>query len=170
MASNVVKSLKTRSRVLSLYRRIFRIAQTWKAQSGLNDDSFRESTYMKDEARTLFRQNAHITDQKEIENHIKEAETRIDLTLHYGTPYPRLINLPANTLAAHIMATSSPKKKSTTIASSSSSTSTGDSFVKNNGDSVKEKTRISRRTERALSNSVPNYLKSYTYRPKKEDN
>ncbi|TNN18492.1 Cytohesin-1 [Schistosoma japonicum] len=169
-ASNVVKSLKTRSRVLSLYRRIFRIAETWKAQSGLNDDSFRESTYMKDEARTLFRQNAHITDQKEIENHIKEAETRIDLTLHYGTPYPRLINLPANTLAAHIMATSSPKKKSTTISSSSSSTSTGDSFVKNNGDSVKEKTRISRRTERALSNSVPNYLKSYTYRPKKEDN
>ncbi|KAK4467969.1 hypothetical protein MN116_000239 [Schistosoma mekongi] len=118
---------------------------------------------MKDEARYLFRQNAHITDQKEIENHIKEAETRIDLTLHYGTPYPRLINLPPNTLAAHITATSSPKNKSTTTTSSSSSTSTGDS-------SVKEKTRISRRTERALSNSLPSYLKSYTYRPKKEDN
>lgn len=37
----------------------------------------------------------------------------------------------------------------------------------NNSNSVHEKSRISRRTERALYESVPAYLKSYTYRPKK---
>ncbi|CAH8862877.1 unnamed protein product [Trichobilharzia szidati] len=140
-ASNVVKStLKTRSRVLSLYRQIFRLARVWNAQSGVKEDSIRESEYMKEEARTLFRQNAHLTDEEEIENHIKEAELRIELTLHYGTPYPRLINVPSNTLAAH-------------IAKSSSSS---------------DKAQMSRRTERALRSSIPSYLKSYTHKPVKK--
>ncbi|CAH8574660.1 unnamed protein product [Heterobilharzia americana] len=94
LASNAISSLKTRPHVLSLYRRVFRIARTWKAQSGFKEDSIREAAHMKEEARTLFRQNAHLTDVKEIENHIREAEARIELTLHYGTPYPRLINAP----------------------------------------------------------------------------
>nr|CAH8860009.1 unnamed protein product [Trichobilharzia regenti] len=143
MASNVVnRTLKTRSRVLSLYRQIFRLARVWNAQSGVKEDSIRESEYMKEEARTLFRQNAHLTDEEEIENHIKEAELRIELTLHYGTPYPRLINIPPNTLAAH-------------IAKSSSSSSS-------------DKAQMSRRTERALRSSIPSYLKSYTYKPVKK--
>ncbi|CAH8534522.1 unnamed protein product [Schistosoma turkestanicum] len=155
-ASNVVNSPQTRSLILSLYRRIFRIARTWQANSGLPEDSAREADYMKEEARILFRQNAHVTDVKEIENYIKEAETRIELTLHYGTPYPRLINLPSNTLVAHM--------------TSSTASSSGNFAVNPNNvneKNVPEKRRISRRTERALYESVPAYLKSYTYRPKK---
>ncbi|CAH8534489.1 unnamed protein product [Schistosoma turkestanicum] len=153
IASNVVNSPQTRSRILALYRRIFRIARTWQANSGLPEDSAREADYMKEEARILFRQNAHVTDVKEIENYIKEAETRIELTLHYGTPYPRLINLPSNTLVAHM----------------TSSSGGNDAVNPNNVNekNVPEKRRISRRTERALYESIPAYLKSYTYRPKK---
>ncbi|CAH8596607.1 unnamed protein product [Schistosoma bovis] len=158
-AANVVNSVKTRPRVLSLYRQIFRIARIWQANSGSVEDSSRQADYIKEEARTLFRQNAHITDEIEIENHIKEAEARIELTLHYGTPYPRLTNLPPNTLAAHM---NTSTKGSTPPPSSSESFTTT-----NNSNSVHEKSRISRRTERALYESVPAYLKSYTYRPKK---
>ncbi|VDO96506.1 unnamed protein product, partial [Schistosoma margrebowiei] len=93
-------------------------------------------------------------------NHIKEAEARIELTLHYGTPYPRLTNLPPNTLAAH-MNTSTMGSTQPPSSSGSFTTTT------NNSNSVHEKSRISRRTERALYESVPAYLKSYTYRPKK---
>ncbi|XP_018645715.1 hypothetical protein Smp_113740 [Schistosoma mansoni] len=117
---------------------------------------------MKKEARTLFRQNAHITDEIEIENHIKEAEARIELTLHYGTPYPRLSNLPPNTLAAYMITST---KRSTPPPSSSLSSES--LTTTNNSNSTHEKRRISRRTERALYESVPSYLKSYSYRPKK---
>ncbi|VDP33179.1 unnamed protein product [Schistosoma curassoni] len=99
--------------------------------------------------------------QCEKTNHIKEAEARIELTLHYGTPYPRLTNLPPNTLAAHM---NTSTKGSTPPPSSSESFTT---TTTNNSNSVHEKSRISRRTERALYESVPAYLKSYTYRPKK---
>ncbi|CAI2731601.1 unnamed protein product [Schistosoma spindalis] len=119
---------------------------------------------MKEEARNLFRQNAHITDEIEIENHIREAEARIELTLHYGTPYPRLTNLPPNTLAAHMITST---KRSTTTTPPSSSSSNESFTTNNNSNNVHEKSRISRRTERALYESVPSYLKSYTYRPKK---
>lgn len=66
-AANVVNSVKTRPRVLSLYRQIFRIARIWQANSGSAEDSSRQADYIKEEARTLFRQNAHITDEIEIE-------------------------------------------------------------------------------------------------------
>lgn len=66
-AANVVNSVKTRPRVLSLYRQIFRIARIWQANSGSVEDSSRQADYIKEEARTLFRQNAHITDEIEIE-------------------------------------------------------------------------------------------------------
>ncbi|CAH8614812.1 unnamed protein product [Schistosoma rodhaini] len=166
MAANVVNSVNTRPRVLSLYRRIFRIARTWQANTGSVEDSSSQADYMKKEARTLFRQNAHITDEIEIENHIKEAEARIELTLHYGTPYPRLSNLPPNTLAAY-MITSTKRSTPPPPSSSSSSSESFTTTNNNNNNSMHEKRRISRRTERALYESVPSYLKSYSYRPKK---
>ncbi|CAH8616651.1 unnamed protein product [Schistosoma haematobium] len=141
------------------------IARIWQANSGSAEDSSRQADYIKEEARTLFRQNAHITDEIEIENHIKEAEARIELTLHYGTPYPRLTNLPPNTLAAHM--NTSTKGSTPPPSSSGSFTTTTTTTTTNNSNSVHEKSRISRRTERALYESVPAYLKSYTYRPKK---
>ncbi|MEQ2168485.1 hypothetical protein GOODEAATRI_014902 [Goodea atripinnis] len=50
-------TLSTRSAVLSLYMRVFRIARAWQAQTGIMSDTEAERKYIVQEARTLFRQN-----------------------------------------------------------------------------------------------------------------
>lgn len=50
-------ALSTRSTVLSLYIRVFRIARAWQAQTGAVSDSEAERRYIEQEARSLFRQN-----------------------------------------------------------------------------------------------------------------
>ncbi len=50
----------TRRTVLSLYMRVFRIARTWQAQSGVTSDTETERKYILQEARTLFRQNQQV--------------------------------------------------------------------------------------------------------------
>ncbi|KAL7055855.1 hypothetical protein AAHC03_022537 [Spirometra sp. Aus1] len=88
-----------RSRVLSLYRRILRLAQNWSSADGDPVKTAQERDYIREEARRLFRRNARVTDPAEINAHILEAESRIELALHYKTPYPRLSNIPQSTLA-----------------------------------------------------------------------
>ncbi|KAF5397443.1 hypothetical protein PHET_09536 [Paragonimus heterotremus] len=56
----------TRARVLALYRRVFQLARHWRASSGLEADTLKEASYIRDEARSLFRQNATLTDEQEI--------------------------------------------------------------------------------------------------------
>ncbi|XP_059835305.1 LYR motif containing protein 1 isoform X2 [Hemitrygon akajei] len=89
----------TRSEVLSLYRRIFRIARTWQALSGLSDDTLKEKQYIITEAKTLFRKNRNLTDAEAIKSCIMECHTRIEMGLHYRIPYPRPIHLPPMGLA-----------------------------------------------------------------------
>ncbi|VDM00154.1 unnamed protein product [Schistocephalus solidus] len=199
VTNSVVRTWSTladsnRSRVLSLYRRILRLAQHWSSADGdpvktaqerdrrilrlaqhwssADGDPVKtaqERDYIRDEARRLFRRNAQVTDPVEIamrhvvsfgamlrsptlwrlirtiwlcqplpclyifQAHILEAESRIELALHYKTPYPRLSNLPQSTLAGGTSAT-----------------------------------RAFRRTRRLIDESVPAYLKSYTQaEPKK---
>lgn len=50
----------TQRTVLSLYTRVFRIARSWQAQSGIPSDTDIERKYILDEARTLFRQNQQV--------------------------------------------------------------------------------------------------------------
>ncbi|EDO47996.1 predicted protein [Nematostella vectensis] len=40
-----------------------------------------------------------ISDVSEIDQCIKEAESRIEMALHYGTAYPRMINVPPAAIA-----------------------------------------------------------------------
>ncbi|KAM6897123.1 LYR motif containing protein 1 [Xenentodon cancila] len=89
----------TRSTVLSLYMRVFRIARTWQAQSGVKGDTATEREYIVQEARTLFRQNQEMTDQESIKKCIEECEARIEIGLHYRNPYPRATYLPPMGLA-----------------------------------------------------------------------
>ncbi|KAF7652605.1 hypothetical protein LDENG_00094460 [Lucifuga dentata] len=89
----------TRRTVLSLYIRVFRIARTWQAHSGVRSDTETERKYIVQEARTLFRQNQQMTDQESIKRCIEECEARIDIGLHYRNPYPRPIHLPPMGLA-----------------------------------------------------------------------
>ncbi|KAA0192965.1 LYR motif-containing protein 1, partial [Fasciolopsis buskii] len=135
----------TRSHVLSLYRRILRLARFWKSSTGSLEDTIAEAAYIRHEAGTLFRLNAGITDEELIKAHIREAESRIELAEHYGTPYPRLANLPPSTMAAHVSRKSAQAVHSDEMADTSRS----------------GQTHISRRTERALRDSMPSYLKSY---------
>ncbi|KAM9832474.1 LYR motif containing protein 1 [Neosynchiropus ocellatus] len=92
-------SASTRRAVLSLYMRVFRVARSWSAQSGVNTDSQTERKYIIQEARTLFRQNQQLTDEASIKRCIEECEARIEIGLHYKNPYPRATYLPPLGLA-----------------------------------------------------------------------
>ncbi|KAL2078537.1 hypothetical protein ACEWY4_026222 [Coilia grayii] len=89
----------TRAEVLSLYRRIFRIARSWHAQSTLQHDTDAERRYIVQEAQTLFRQNQQLTEQESIKKCIDECNARIEIGLHYRNPYPRPTYLPPMGLA-----------------------------------------------------------------------
>ncbi|XP_048764183.1 LYR motif-containing protein 1-like [Ostrea edulis] len=91
--------MSVRKEVLGLYRRILRLSRTWQSASGQANDTRTEKRYITEEAKMLFRKNQNITDENEIREHIKEAHTRIELALHYKTPYPRHVNIPQNVLA-----------------------------------------------------------------------
>ncbi|XP_071381365.1 LYR motif containing protein 1 [Centroberyx affinis] len=89
----------TRQTVLSLYKRVFRIARTWQAQTAVTSDTETERKYIVQEARSLFRQNQQLTDQESIKKCIEECEARIEIGLHYRNPYPRASYLPPMGLA-----------------------------------------------------------------------
>lgn len=95
----------THRTVLSLYIRVFRIARSWQAQSGIPSDTEIERKYILEEARTLFRQNqqvwavalwwqeggalqlgwlgspfsSQLTEQDSIKKCIEECEARIEI-------------------------------------------------------------------------------------------
>uniref|UniRef100_A0A672YEF3 Complex 1 LYR protein domain-containing protein n=1 Tax=Sphaeramia orbicularis TaxID=375764 RepID=A0A672YEF3_9TELE len=85
--------------LLSLYMRVFRIARTWQAQSGVTSDTETERKYILQEARSLFRQNQQLSDEGSIKSCIEECEARIEIGLHYRNPYPRATYLPPMGLA-----------------------------------------------------------------------
>ncbi|XP_072454053.1 LYR motif-containing protein 1 isoform X2 [Notamacropus eugenii] len=90
----------TRQEVLSLYRRIFRLARRWHAASGQMEDTIREKQYIINEARMLFQKNKNLTDLELIKQCIDECTARIEIGLHYQIPYPRPIHLPPMALTA----------------------------------------------------------------------
>ena len=50
----------SKKEVLSVYRRILRVARTWRASSGLAKDTLEERNYIASECRELFRQNSEV--------------------------------------------------------------------------------------------------------------
>ncbi|XP_048575347.1 LYR motif-containing protein 1-like [Nematostella vectensis] len=85
--------------VLNLYKRILTLSKTWQPLSSSSAQVVQERKYIKDEARNLFKKNKNISDVSEIDQCIKEAESRIEMALHYGTAYPRMINVPPAAIA-----------------------------------------------------------------------
>lgn len=77
---------------------MLREAKTWQAASGSATDTWKEQEYIKDEAKRLFKQNKRVTDENEILEHIKEANSRIEIAIHYNNPYPRPLNYPQTVL------------------------------------------------------------------------
>lgn len=84
--------MTARRSVLSIYRKILQTSKTWKAVS--EKDTQEEQKYILNEARKLFRKNMHLTDPKQIQTCMQEAEARLEIAIHYKTPYPRPVNIP----------------------------------------------------------------------------
>ncbi|KAM8961800.1 LYR motif-containing protein 1 isoform 2-T2 [Pelodytes ibericus] len=89
----------TRQEVLSLYRKIFKIAKKWQSASRLQEETLKEKQYIVDEARTLFNKNKYVCTTETIGQCIEECRARVEIGLHYGIPYPRPIHLPPLGLA-----------------------------------------------------------------------
>ena len=79
-----------------MYRQILRTARTWEAPNPSETAEHRD--YIRTEARELFRRHAAETDAARVRQYLTEAESRLEMTLHYGNPYPRPVNLPPGAL------------------------------------------------------------------------
>ncbi|KAL7642008.1 UNVERIFIED_CONTAM: hypothetical protein RMT77_007882 [Armadillidium vulgare] len=90
-------SVQIRREVLSLYKRILRLSLTWEAKEPSKTKE--ERIYIRTEARTLFRKNKDVSDEREIRDMLTGAEARVEMGIHYRLPYPRPVNLPPNVLA-----------------------------------------------------------------------
>ncbi|MBN3311562.1 LYRM1 protein, partial [Atractosteus spatula] len=88
-----------RQEVLSLYRRVLRIARGWQAQSGLSQDTDTERSYITQEARTLFRQNKQVRAKGHWLCRTWTECSSVSAGLHYRIPYPRPTYLPPMGLA-----------------------------------------------------------------------
>ena len=75
--------MSLRSQAISLYRRILRAGTTWEGP-------LQEREYIREEARSLFRRNMALQDPRQIQEKVFEAESRLELALHYHNPYPRM--------------------------------------------------------------------------------
>lgn len=63
--------------VLSLYKRISRLARTWNAANPANTNE--ERNYIQTEARFWFRRNSSVSDPQAVRDHIQEAEARVEM-------------------------------------------------------------------------------------------
>ena len=50
----------SKAEVLAVYRRILRVARSWKASSGFLKDTLEERSYIENECRELFRKNSKV--------------------------------------------------------------------------------------------------------------
>lgn len=73
-----------------MYRRLMRLSRTWQAVDPVNTKT--ESNYIADETQRLFRLNRDAGETAAAE-HVREAEARLAMALHYRNPYPRPVNL-----------------------------------------------------------------------------
>ncbi|XP_033736213.1 LYR motif-containing protein 1-like isoform X2 [Pecten maximus] len=87
-----------RREVLAVYRRALRLANDWGKYASQSGDVLAEKEYIRSESKKIFRKNRYISDNETIHDHIKEAETRIEMAIHYKTPYPRPVNIPQSVL------------------------------------------------------------------------
>ncbi|KAG0727218.1 LYR motif containing protein 1 [Chionoecetes opilio] len=85
-----------RRQVLTLYRRIVREGHRWEARDPAHTGE--ERGYILGEARHLFRANQHLTHPADIRHHMGEGESRLEIALHYRTPFPRPVNMPPLTI------------------------------------------------------------------------
>ncbi|KAH3872064.1 hypothetical protein DPMN_035277 [Dreissena polymorpha] len=84
--------MSLRQEVLHLYRCLMRLSYRWESALGNPGATEEERKYIREESRRLFKKNKSITDEKEVQDHLKEGVTRLDLAIHYRNPYPRPVS------------------------------------------------------------------------------
>ncbi|XP_076365988.1 LYR motif-containing protein 1-like [Tachypleus tridentatus] len=89
-----------RREVLSLYKRILRTGKNWEAVSGNSQHPELEGKYIINETKELFHKNKNLKNEEEIKSRLMEADSRLQMALHYRIPYPRPVNLPPQALAS----------------------------------------------------------------------
>ena len=60
MSENLQLISMSKKEILSVYRRILRVARSWEASSGRAEDTSEERSYIANECRELFRQNSKV--------------------------------------------------------------------------------------------------------------
>ncbi|XP_059091890.1 LYR motif containing protein 1-like [Tigriopus californicus] len=89
-----------RSQVIQLYRQLLRLGYQWQAQSPSNTPTERQ--YILSETQRLFRANQSLTNPQLISEHIREAEARATMAVHYRNPYPRPVNVPPRSYSKQV--------------------------------------------------------------------
>jgi hypothetical protein len=74
----------TRERVLQLYRQLMRTSRTWSGKQS-------EKEYIRNESRKQFKAHRTLSDPAQIEQQLFDAQSRLELALHYKNPYPRYL-------------------------------------------------------------------------------
>jgi hypothetical protein len=171
--------MSLRRDVLKFYKNVIKISNNWNAidQSKTQE----ERLYIKDEARTLFRINKNVwvsfecilsgswavfliqqtflcslkvSNPDHIREHMREAEARVEIALHYKIPYPRPVSYTCGTyplsLVEYLEVKQTVIKKKTYF------------FVKVNLPTYTVHTTKQMKLEQRLKKqSTPVYLKSY---------
>ena len=73
--------------MLQLYRELIRLSKTWQAK--VAEETSKERAFIRNETRSLFRDNRHITSEALIDQKLEEARKRVEVAKHYGIPYAR---------------------------------------------------------------------------------
>uniref|UniRef100_A0A915K6V3 Complex 1 LYR protein domain-containing protein n=1 Tax=Romanomermis culicivorax TaxID=13658 RepID=A0A915K6V3_ROMCU len=97
MRFSLISGENLRANVLKLYKEVFRAAVKW--ESVKPGEAEHEKTFIKGEARRLFKQNKTLKKKEDIEMKLKEGRARLEIGLHYKNPYPRPVYAPPQTLA-----------------------------------------------------------------------
>lgn len=87
-ARSALQQMSCRKReVLQLYKDLIRLSQTWQAKSEPETSS--ERLFIRNETRTLFRDNKNIASAEVIDQKLLEGKKRMEVAKHYGIPYDR---------------------------------------------------------------------------------
>lgn len=76
-----------KSEVIQLYRDLIRLSKTWQAKC--ESETRTERVFIRNETRSLFRDNKNIVSPEVIDQKLEEGRKRVEVAKHYGIPYAR---------------------------------------------------------------------------------
>jgi hypothetical protein len=87
-----MSSCSRRQDVIRLYKDLIRLSKTWQAKNAGETSS--ERVFIRNETRSLFRDNKSIVNSDLIDQKLEEGRKRLEVAKHYGIPYARPVYYP----------------------------------------------------------------------------